>query len=401
MVNVNKVVLAYSGGLDTSVIIKYLMESLKCEVIAVICDLGQNEDTGAIRQKALQTGASKVFIRNVTDEFLTDYCLPAMQAHAVYEQKYLLATALGRPLIAKHLVEIAHQEGADAVAHGSTGKGNDQVRFDVSFMALDSSLKILAPVRSWQFNSRQEEMEYARKHNIPVDATLEKPYSIDKNIWGISIECGVLEDPWNEPPQDIYQMTSSVADAPDEAEYVEITFEQGVPLAINNKKLPLRQLVEELNAAGGKHGVGRVDLVENRLVGIKSREIYEAPAGTILMSAHSELERLALDRETMHFKETLSQRYTKLIYDGWWFSPLRESLDAFFANVQKNISGKVRMKLHKGQAYVVGRESPHSLYDFGLATYDREDTFDHLTGEAFCQVWGLPLKVVGDKKRRT
>jgi len=376
------------------------MEKLKCEVIALICDLGQNEDTESIRRKALATGASKAFVRRVTGEFLSDFCLPALQAQAIYEQKYLLATALGRPLIAKHLVEIARQEGAGAVAHGSTGKGNDQVRFDVSVMALDAGLQIIAPVRCWEFKSRREEMEYAQKHNIPVEATVEKPYSIDRNIWGVSIECGVLEDPWQEPPEDIYQLTNSVAAAPDEAEYLELDFEQGVPVALNGERQPLIKLVEQLNAQGGKHGIGRVDLVENRLVGIKSREIYEAPAATILYSAHTELERLVLDRETLHFKQILSQRYSQLIYNGWWFSPLREALDAFFGQVQRAVTGRVRCKLHKGQVYPVGRQSPNSLYDFSLATYEKEDVFDHLSGEAFCKLWGLPLKVVGQKKKQ-
>jgi argininosuccinate synthase len=400
VVSVNKVVLAYSGGLDTSVIIKWLMEKLKCEVIALICDLGQNENTESIRRKALASGASKAFVRQVAAEFLSDFCLPALQAQAIYEQKYLLATALGRPLIAKHLVEIARQEGAEAVAHGSTGKGNDQVRFDVSVMALDAGLQIIAPVRSWEFKSRREEMEYAQKHNIPVEATVEKPYSIDRNIWGISIECGVLEDPWQEPPEDIYQLTNSPAAAPDEAEYLELDFERGVPTALNGEQLSFIKLVEQLNAQGGKHGIGRVDLLENRLVGIKSREIYEAPAATILYSAHAELERLVLERETSHFKQILSQRYSQLIYNGWWFSPLREALDAFFGQVQQAVSGRVRLKLHKGQAYVVGRQSPNSLYDFSLATYDKEDAFDHLSGEAFCKLWGMPLKVAAQKKKQ-
>ncbi|MBI5788811.1 MAG: argininosuccinate synthase [Candidatus Schekmanbacteria bacterium] len=397
--NINKMVLAYSGGLDTSVIIKWAMEWLKCEVIAVTCDLGQNEDAEAICRKALKTGASKAYVRKIADEFLKDFCLPALQAHAIYENKYLLATALGRPLIAKHLVEIAQAEGADAIAHGSTGKGNDQVRFDVSVMALDSRLKIVAPVRSWHFKSRNEEIEFAMKHNIPVEATKEKPYSIDRNIWGISIECGILEDPWQEPPDDIYQITSSIAKAPDQPEYVEIDFEDGVPVALNGDRLSLLQLVERLNAIGGRHGVGRVDLVENRLVGIKSREIYEAPAATILHLAHSELERLVLDRETQHFKQILSQRYSELIYNGWWFSPLRKALDAFFGQIQKVVTGKTRIKLHKGQAVIVGRQSACSLYDYKLATYDKEDVFDHLAGEAFCKLWGLPLQVVGAKQK--
>jgi argininosuccinate synthase len=333
-------------------------------------------------------------------EFLTGFCLPALFAGALYERQYPLATALGRPLIARKLVETAHRMGADAVAHGSTGKGNDQVRFDVSVMALDPDLAIIAPVRHWEFKSRNEEIDYAKKHGIPVEATREKPYSIDRNIWGISIECGVLEDPWTAPPPDIYQITRSPAEAPDEPLILEIGFEQGIPVSLDAKPYPLIDLAEELNRIGGEHGVGRIDMVENRLVGIKSREIYEAPAASILLCAHQELEKLVLDREALHFKQSLSDKYAELVYYGQWFSPLRKSMDAFFKSFQDVMTGTIRLRLYKGSVVVEGRKSPHSLYDLGLATYDESDTFDHLAGEAFCKVWGLPYKTGAKRNDR-
>jgi argininosuccinate synthase len=392
-----KVVLAYSGGLDTSVIIKWLIMQHDYEVIALYASLGQEKDTRTIQHKALTTGASKVYTEDLRERFLEQFCLPALWAHAVYEDRYFLSAALSRPLIAQVLVEVAKKEGAQAIAHGSTGKGNDQVRFDVSVMALAPYLKIIAPLRQWEFKSRQQEMDFAKEHNIPVEASIDKPYSIDYNLWGACIECGVLEDPWREPPEDIYMLTLSSEAAPTKPDYIELSFEQGRPNKLNGEELSLLNMVEKLNQQGGKHGIGRSDMVENRLVGIKSREIYEAPAANILHLAHSELEKLVLDKETLHFKQHLSSKYTQLIYDGLWFSPLKEALDAFFAQLQPAVTGTVRLRLHKGNCTVVGRKSDFSLYNLSLATYDERDTFDHKTGEAFCKIWGLPLKVKAER----
>jgi argininosuccinate synthase len=388
-----KVVLAYSGGLDTSVMVKWLIENYGCEVVTYSANLGQDEDLDAIREKALSCGAVKAIVEDLQEEFAAEYVLPALKANAIYEGKYPLATALGRPLIAARLVEIARAEGADAVAHGSTGKGNDQVRFDVSVMALDPDLAVLAPVRTWEFKSREEEIEYAQKHAIAVPVTKEKPYSLDKNLWGISIECGVLEDPWAEPPKDIYSMTIPPALAPDKPTHVEIGFEAGRPIELNGRPMGLVELIKELNIIAGRNGIGLVDLVENRLVGIKSREVYEAPAGTVLHTAHRELEHLVLDRETFHYKQGVALKYAELVYFGLWFSPLREALDAFVQSTQRTVTGTVRLMLYKGNCVPIGRRSPYSLYDLELATYEAADTFDHKTGEAFCKVWGLPLKV--------
>jgi argininosuccinate synthase len=390
-----KIVLAYSGGLDTSVIIRWLGERYGYDVIAFIADLGQEEDLKAVRAKALKTGAVKAVVRDCRREFAEQYVVPALQAGAVYEGKYLLATALGRPLIAKHLCEIAEAEGAEAVAHGSTGKGNDQVRFDVSVMALAPQLAVVAPVREWEFTSRDQEIEYAAKHGIPVPVTKAKPYSLDKNLWGVSIECGVLEDPWVAPPEDVFTLTQLPRKAPDKAEEIVVGFERGVPVSLNGRKKDLVPLIVELNRTGGRHGVGVTDLVENRLVGIKSREIYEAPGATILHAAHRELEALVLDREMMHTKQTLVTRYSEMVYYGWWFSPLREALDAFVAVSQRRVTGEVRLSLYKGSCRPLGRRSPYSLYDRNLATYEAGDTFDHKAGEAFTKLWGLPLKIQG------
>ncbi len=400
MDSVKKVVLAYSGGLDTSVIIRWLKDKYGCEVVAVAVDLGQQEDLSLLKDKAIKTGASKIYIEDMKKTFIREYCYKALKAGAIYEGKYLLATALGRPLIASELVRIAKIEGADAIVHGSTGKGNDQVRFDVSIMALEPSLKIIAPVRHWEFKSRDDEIDYAAKHNIPVEATKAKPYSIDRNLWGISIECGVLEDPWVEPPADVYQVTKSPEDAPDEAEYVTLNFWEGIPVGINGDKLHGGELIERLNELGGKHSIGRVDLVENRLVGIKSREIYEAPAAAMLHFAKKELDALVLDREAIGFKDIMSLKYSQLIYNGLWFSPLRDALDSFFDELSSRITGDVRLRLYKGSISVAGRRAPASLYDHNLATYDESDSFDHKDGEAFCKVWGLPLKVLGGINKR-
>jgi argininosuccinate synthase len=390
-----KVILAYSGGLDTSCIARWLKER-DFEVICLVADLGQGlgkgEDFAAIEARALAAGASKVYIKDLQQEFVQDYVLPALKAGAVYEGKYLLATALGRPLIAKYLVEIAHKEKADAIAHGCTGKGNDQVRFEVTANILDAKLQMIAPVREWEFKSREEEIEYARQFNIPIDVTKKRPYSIDRNIWGISIEAGILENLEQEPPEDAYLITKSPSQISSYPRYIEVSFERGVPQKIDGKKYSLRQLINLLNGIGGLHGVGRSDLVENRLVGIKSREIYEAPAATILHIAHRELESLVLDRELAHFKEIISLKYAELVYNGLWFSPLKEALDGFVEKTQKHVSGAIRLKLFKGSCVAVGRSSPHSLYKKELSTYGKEDKFNQRLAEGFIKIWGMPYR---------
>ncbi len=389
----DKVILAYSGGLDTSVCLKWLKEEYNLEVIAFAAEIGQGLDFPKLRRKALDTGASKVYIEDLREEFLQGYVFPALKANAAYEDKYLLGTALGRPLIAKYLVEIAEREGARAVAHGCSGKGNDQIRFEVGVASLNPGLKVIAPLREWSLGSREEEIVYAKKHNIPVSATRESPYSLDKNLWGSSIECGALEDPWKEPPAEIYLLTADPARAPKEPTYLTIDFEEGLPRKLDGKDYSAIELVSRLNTIGGKNGIGRVDMVENRRVGIKSREIYECPAGTILYSAHQALESLVLDREMLYFQRALSQKYGQLVYDGLWFSPLREALDAFFAESQKDIIGTVRLKLCQGRCEVVGRQSSFSLYDERLATYGAEDAFDHQAAKGFIDLWGLPGKI--------
>ncbi|MDD5653837.1 MAG: argininosuccinate synthase [Candidatus Omnitrophica bacterium] len=390
-----KVVLAYSGGLDTSCIVRWLKEQ-GYEIICFVADLGQGlgkgEDLGAIEQRALAAGASKVYIKDLQDEFIEDFCIPALKANAIYEGKYLLATALGRPLIAKYLVQLAHKEKADAVAHGCTGKGNDQVRFEVTAGILDPKLEIIAPVRVWEFKSREEEIEYAKMFNIPIDVTKKKPYSIDRNIWGISIEAGVLEDLEQEPPEDAYMITKSPTHMASYAKYLEIYFEKGVPKKIDGKSCSLKKLITQLNEIGGAHGVGRSDMVENRLVGIKSREIYEAPGATILHIAHKELESLVLDREVSHFKEIISLKYSELVYYGLWYSALKEALDSFVESTQKNVTGSVRLKLSKGSCVAVGRKSVNSLYKKELSTYGKEDKFDQKLAEGFIKLWGMPYR---------
>jgi len=386
-----KVVLAYSGGLDTSCAVRWLREQ-GYEVICFIADLGQGEDFQGIEARAEAAGASKIYIKDLQDEFIADFILPALKANAIYEGKYLLATALGRPLIAKHLVEIAHKEKANAVAHGCTGKGNDQVRFEVTVGILDPKLEIIAPVRVWEFKSREEEMEYARINNIPIDVTKKKPYSIDRNIWGVSIEAGILENLEQEPPEDAYLITKSPTGQSTYPKYVEIYFERGVPKKIDGKACKLKKLISQLNEIGGLYGVGRTDLIENRLVGIKSREIYEAPAATILYTAHKELESLVLDRELAHFKEILALKYSELVYYGLWYSPLKEALDAFVHSTQKHVTGSIRLKLFKGSCTAVGRKSAHSLYKKELSTYGKEDKFNQKLAEGFIKIWGMPYK---------
>ncbi len=384
-----KVVLAYSGGLDTSCAIKWL-EERDYETIAFIADVGQQEDFSAIKKRALQTGASKVHVLDLRKEFVEDYVFPAVKAGAVYENKYYLATALSRPLIAKHQVMIAHKEKAQAIAHGCTGKGNDQGRFEVTARLLDPKLEIIAPVRIWEFKTRDEEIDYAKQKKIPIDVTKKSPYSVDINLYGRSIECGVLEDPWVEPPEEIYKLTVNPLKAPDKPEYVEIDFSNGVPVKVNGKAYQPVALIHHLNTVAGRHGIGRVDMLENRLVGIKSREIYENPAGALIHTAHHELECLVLDRETLHHKHPLSQRYAQLVYNGLWETPLKKQLDAYFNSVQERVTGTVRLKLYKGSCVIVGRKSPFSRYKEELATYGEKDVFDQKLAEGFIRIWGMP-----------
>ncbi|MBN2830962.1 MAG: argininosuccinate synthase [Candidatus Omnitrophica bacterium] len=390
-----KVILAYSGGLDTSCIVRWLKEQ-GYEVTCFMADLGQGlghgEDLDAIENRALDAGASKVYVKDLQDEFVEDFCMPALRANAIYEGKYLLATALGRPLIAKYLVEIAHKEKANVIAHGCTGKGNDQVRLEVAAGILDSKLEIIAPVRVWEFKSREEEIEYAKTHNIPVDVTKKKPYSIDRNIWGISIESGPLEDLEQEPPEDAYMITKNPTTQASYAKYIEVYFEKGIPKKIDGRAYKLKTLINYLNEIGGVYGVGRSDMVENRLVGIKSREIYEAPAASILHIAHKELEALVLDRELAHFKDIVSLKYAELVYNGLWFSPLKEALDSFINATQRHATGTIKLKLFKGNCVAVSRKSKHSLYKKELSTYGKEDKFDQKLAEGFIKIWGMPYK---------
>jgi len=387
----NKVVLAYSGGLDTSCAVRWLKEQ-GYEVICFIADLGQGEDFAAIEARALAAGALKIYIKDLQDEFVQDFVIPALKASAIYEGKYLLATALGRPLIAKYLVQIARKEKAQAVAHGCTGKGNDQVRFEVTVGILEPKLEIIAPVREWEFKSREEEIEYAKENNIPIDVTKKKPYSIDRNIWGISIEAGVLENLEQEPPEEAYLITKSPTHISTYPKYIEIYFEKGVPKKIDGRAYKLNNLISQLNEIGGQYGVGRSDLVENRLVGIKSREIYEAPAATMLYTAHKELESLVLDRELAHFKEIISLKYSELVYYGLWYSPLKEALDDFVNSTQKYVTGSIKLKLFKGNCIAVGRKSPYSLYKKELSTYGKKDKFDQKLAEGFIKIWGMPYQ---------
>ncbi|MDI6823590.1 MAG: argininosuccinate synthase [Bacillota bacterium] len=388
----DKVVLAYSGGLDTSVAIHWLKEKYGMEVVALIADLGEGRDLDALVSKAVQVGAVSCRVVDARERFAREFVFPALRAHAVYEGVYPLSAGLSRPLIARLLVDAAHAEGAKAVAHGCTGKGNDQVRFDVSVAALDPSLKVIAPVREWSW-SREEEIDYAREHGIPVPVGKRNPFSIDQNLWGRSVECGVLEDPWVEPPAEAFAWTRDVADTPSRPCYLQIEFAEGIPVAVDGEPLGPVDLLVRLNQVAGEHGVGRIDHVENRLVGIKSREVYEAPAATVLLAAHRALETLCLPRETAHFKTLVEQKYAELVYFGLWYSPLREALDAFVASTQRYVTGTVRVKLHHGTCQVVGRRSPYSLYDYGLATYDPADTFRHDSAVGFIDIWGLPTRV--------
>ena len=387
-----KIVVAYSGGLDTSVMVKWLMDKYNAEIITATGNLGQTKELTGLREKAEKTGVVKVYIEDLTNEFISGYCFKSLKAGALYEKAYPMATSLGRPLLAKMLVDVARREGATMVAHGCTGKGNDQVRFEVSIAALAPEMKVLAPLRDWEFTSREEEILYAQKYDIPVQATKKSPYSIDENIWGTSIECGVLEDPMVEPPEDAFQRTTSPQNAPNVPEYVSIDFQEGVPVGLNGQRIAAASLLGSLNEIGGRHGIGRIDLVENRLVGIKSREIYEAPAASILHFAHTELERLTLDKPTFHTKTILAEEYANLIYNGLWFTPLRSALDAFVDETQKRVSGTVKVKLYKGTIVVAGRQSQFSLYNPSLATYTTADQFDHKASEGFIKIFGLPVK---------
>jgi argininosuccinate synthase len=387
-----KIALAYSGGLDTSVIVRWLIENHGADVVTVSGDLGQKKELNGVGAKALASGAISAHIVDLRSEFVDDYVMPALRAGALYEGVYPMATALGRPLLAKALVDIARQTGCNAVAHGCTGKGNDQVRFEAAVAALAPDLQVIAPVRTWEFHSREEEIAYCEQYGIPVNATRESPYSIDENLWGTSIVCGVLEDPTVEPPLDAYQRTVSPFDAPDEATSVTIGFVNGTPVSLDGVELDGVELIDRLNEIGGANAIGRIDLVENRLVGIKSREIYEAPAATILHRAHAELERLVLDKDTMHYKAKIAADYADLIYNGLWFSPLRTALDGFVSATQQVVNGSVTLKLYKGNVTVAARWSPNSLYDTSLATYTNEDVFDHRASEGFIKIFSLPLK---------
>jgi argininosuccinate synthase len=398
MKQINKIVLAYSGGLDTSIMIKWLKDKYNCEVVAYAADVGQAEELSGLKQKALKTGASKIYIEDLREEFAKEYIFRMLKAGAVYEEQYLLGTSIARPLIAKRQVEIAKKEKADAVAHGATGKGNDQVRFELTFMSLAPELEIIAPWREWDLKSRTEEIEYAKRHKIPITITKQKPYSMDRNLWHISYEGGVLENPYNEPKDDMFILTTSPEKAPNKPAYVEIGFKKGCPVSLNGKQLPPVKLIENLNIIAGRNGVGRIDIVENRLVGIKSRGVYETPAGTVLVAAHRALETITLDRDTFHYKQLVSVKYAELIYNGQWFCPIREALDAFVDQTQKKVTGTVRVKLYKGSCTVVGRKSPNSLYSADLATFEEDEVYDQKDAEGFIKLFGLQMKGAGAKK---
>ena len=400
--DIKKVVLAYSGGLDTSIIIPWLKENYNnCEVICVTADLGQGDELNPVHDKAIKSGASKCYVLDLKEEFIADYVWPCVKASAIYEKKYLLGTAMARPLIAKHLAEIAIKEGADAVAHGATGKGNDQVRFELSVHALAPHLAVIVPWREWNIRSREEAIDYAEAHNIPIPVTKKKDYSMDRNMWHLSHEGSDLEDPWNEPKSDLFIVTTTPEKAPDKPEYVELEFEQGVPVAVNGKKLSPAKIVETLNEIGIRNGVGITDMVENRLVGMKDRGVYETPGGAIIYYAHNELENLCLDRATFNYKELISVRYAELVYDGWWFSPLMEALQAFVNETQKTVTGTVRVKLYKGNIISAGSKSPYSLYSKEYVTFGKDDVYNQADATGFITLFGLPLTVRALMKKGT
>ncbi len=399
--HVKKVVLAYSGGLDTSVMIPWLKENYGCEVVAFAADVGQGEELEPLREKAIKTGASQIFIEDCREEFAREYCFRALKADAVYEQKYLLATSLARPIIAKKQMEIAAKVGADAVSHGATGKGNDQVRFELTYKSINPNLKIIAPWREWELKSRTDEYNYAKARGIPVPGSIEKPYSSDRNLWHISFEGGVLEDPANPPDPDMFILTVSPEAAPDKPAEVEIGFEQGVPVSLNGAKKNPLALVDELTAIGGAHGIGRVDIVENRLVGMKSRGVYECPAATILYAAHRELMSLTLDRETYHYRQAMAVKYGEMVYYGQWFVPLREALDAFIDSTEKVVSGTVRLKLYKGNIEILARKSPNSLYDAAFSTFEEDRVYNQADAEGFINLFGLPITIQARLRKKT
>jgi len=395
--NIKKIVLAYSGGLDTSVMLRWLKERYGCEVVCYCADVGQGEELTGLEEKALATGASKLYVEDLREEFVREYVWTAVKANAIYEGVYLLGTSLARPVIAKRQIEIARQEGADAVAHGSTGKGNDQVRFELTYYALQSDIKVIAPWREWEFKGRADLIAYAHDHGIPVTATAAKPYSTDANLMHISYEGGILEDPWAEPPEDIFQLTRSPENAEAEAEYIEISFAKGEPVAINGETPGAVALLEILNKRGGAHGIGRVDLVENRFVGMKSRGVYETPGVTILQAAHRALESLTLDREVMHLRDSLSVKFAESIYYGFWFAPEFELLRKMVDETQRNVTGDVRLKLYRGNAIVVGRRSPHSLYDESVATFEADTVYNQRDAEGFIKLNALRLRLRGER----
>ena len=397
-----KVVLAYSGGLDTSVAIKWLQENHDLDVIALAVDVGQErQDLEFVRQKAIGIGAVESIVKDVREEYVEEFLARALCSNALYENKYPLLSAMSRPIIVKHLVEEAHKHRAKYIAHGCTGKGNDQVRFEVGIAALDPDLEVLAPVREWELKTREQEMAYAAEHGIPVPTTKDNPYSIDDNLWGRAIECGVLEDPWVEPPADIYTLTNDArADECGDPEYAEISFEQGLPVALNGELASFHAIIVAMNDLAGKHGFGRIDMIENRLIGVKSREIYEVPGALTLIQAHKALEDLCLEREVLHYKLGVEQKWAELVYNGQWFSPLKEALDGFVDTTQKLVTGDVRLRFFRGSCVVVGRRSPYSLYDYNLATYDAADTFDHKAAKGFIDLWGLPTKVWARQRRK-
>jgi len=390
---VKKVVLAYSGGLDTSVIVPWLKNNYQCEVICMCANLGQEEELDGLEEKALASGASKCYVEDLRQEFIADYIFPTLRAGAIYERKYLLGTSFARPIIAKRQVEIAELEGADAVSHGATGKGNDQVRFELTYQALNPKLHVIAPWREWDIRSREDALDYAAEFNVPVSATEKSIYSRDRNIWHLSHEGGILEDPWLEPEPAMFQLSVDPEDAPNKPDYVEIEFQEGIPKKVNGVAMGPISLVSTLNELGGKHGVGRVDLVENRLVGMKSHGVYETPGGTILYEAHQALEQLCLDKQMLHYKEVVAHKYAELVYNGQWFTPLREALDAFVDVTQRNMTGSVRLKLYKGNIILVGRRSPYSLYREDFATFGEEDVYNQQDAEGFIKLFGLPMKV--------
>ena len=390
---IDKVVLAYSGGLDTSVILRWLKETYKCEVICYAADVGQGEELGGLEEKALATGASKLYVEDLREEFVRDYVFTAVKANAVYEGVYLLGTSLARPLIAKTHIDIARKEGAHAVSHGATGKGNDQIRFELTYYALEPDIKVIAPWREWTFKSRSDLIAYAEKHSIPVTATREKPYSMDRNLMHISYEGGILEDPWAEPPEDIFIMTQSPEKAPDKPEYVEVQFESGIPVAVNGEPLTPAKLLELLNQIAGHHGVGRVDLLENRFVGMKSRGVYETPGVTVLQAAHRAVESITLDREAAHLKDGLGPRIAELIYYGFWFSPEFRAIQALMDETQKRVTGTARLKLYKGNCIVTGRKSPLSLYREDFATFEKDTVYNQRDAEGFIKLNALRLRL--------